>query len=150
MEIDWTNIVATLTSAMLGGWIASRIATYQTQATVRSNEQNQKQEVARDLLEAIDSFIHVAYRGESSERQRHSRRIRTLCALVLPSEFEEINNHLKKVEAWHRAESNDRPRGMGISATDKLLSATKQRIFLDVFNQRLDLSNDTDNTNSAT
>jgi hypothetical protein len=77
----------------------------------------------RDLIESLDSFLHIAYRGdgpERLERERLSRRILSLVALCMPERFEPMQQHLALIDQWWRAKrsgSAQRPRGVGYSVT---------------------------------
>jgi hypothetical protein len=90
--IDWPNIAATLASACVGGLIAAGIAGRQIKASHAAERDKTRRECARDLIESIDSFLHIAYRNETHEarleRQRLRRRILSLLATCLPERFE--------------------------------------------------------------
>ncbi|WP_078120443.1 hypothetical protein [Thiosocius teredinicola] len=133
MNIDWLNAGSTLIAAAIGGIIAARVATYQTRATLKAEQDGRKQETARELLEAIDSFMHIAYRGEHEERQRHCRRVLTLSALLIPDQFDAIQSRLNYVHLWHRREEGDKPRGIGLTATEGFFAKIKQHLFQTIF-----------------
>jgi hypothetical protein len=146
--VDWPNLVATLSAAVLGGWIASRIAQRQMTASAEAERDKTRRELARDLIESIDSYLHIAYRGSGEdrfERQRLHRRILSLIALVMPAEFTATQNHLDAVELWWRAKTNPtlKPRGVGLTATETFCIALKQRLFAEVFGTLLVLTQDT-------
>lgn len=63
--IDWPNIAATLASAFIGGLIAAGVAGRQIKASHSAERDKTRRECARDLIESIDSFLHIAYRSET-------------------------------------------------------------------------------------
>lgn len=147
--IDWPNIVATVAAAVLGGWIASRVAQRQIHAAQAAERDKARRDVARDLIESVDSYLHIAYRGgdqERLERQRLRRRILSLTAIVLPDRFAAMQEHLDLVERWWRAKSNPakKPRGVGYSATEAHFIDLKQAVFVEVFGARVQLSRSED------
>lgn len=138
IEIDWVNAMATLASAAMGGWIAAGVAQRQSEAAIRAEQEKVRKEVARDLIEAMDSFLHIAYRGEDLnsrlERQRLRRRIQSLAALSVPERFADIQGHLDIVDGWWRSrEGGPKVRGAGVSATEHFFDQIKGALFTEVF-----------------
>jgi hypothetical protein len=137
--IDWPNIAATLTATVLGGLIAVFVAQRQIKASQANERQRIVRDIARDLIESLDSFLHIAYRGdgeEHRERERLARRILSLCALCIPERFDAMQEHLGLVEQWWRAKRKNngrRVRGVGYSATQGLFAEIKESLFLQVF-----------------
>lgn len=139
MDIDWINAGSTLVAAAIGGAIAARVATFQTRATFAAEQASRTQQTARDLLEAIDSYIHIAYRGDREERQRCERRVLTLSALVTPARFDAIQDHFELVNKWHQWKTNSgpKPHGIGLSATETFFEDVKQALFRTIFGVQL-------------
>lgn len=65
IDIDWANVMATLASAAIGGWIAAKIAQRQSEAAFKAEQEKVRKEAARDLIESMDPFLHIVYRGDS-------------------------------------------------------------------------------------
>lgn len=142
-EIDWANTAATLISAVMGGWIASNIAKRQADVTNQVEQEKLRKEAARELIESMDSFLHIAYRGTDHEsrmeRQRLRRRIQSLAVLSLPDQFVAIQDHLDLVEGWWRSrEGGPRVKGVGVTATESFFDGIKSRLFKEVF--KIDVS----------
>lgn len=138
IDIDWANTAATLISAVMGGWIASNIAKRQADATNQVEQEKVRKEAARDLIESMDSFLHIAYRGADHEsrmeRQRLRRRIQSLAVLSLPEQFMAIQDHLDLVESWWRQRNGGpRVKGAGVTATEGFFDGIKSRLFKEVF-----------------
>ena len=145
IDIDWANVMATLASAAMGGWIAAKVAQRQSEAAIRAEQEKVRKEVARDLIEAMDSFLHIAYRGEDPnsrlERQRLRRRIQSLAALSVPERFADIQGHLDIVDGWWRSrEGGPRVRGAGVSATEHFFDQIKGALLTEVFRVNVQLS----------
>lgn len=66
--MDWSNIFATLVASMIGGLVATSIARRQINATMQVERDKSRREVALELLESVDSYVHIAYRGGAEER----------------------------------------------------------------------------------
>ena len=149
-SIDWPNIAATLTATTLGGLIAVFVAQRQIKASQANEHQRVLREVARDLIESLDSFLHIAYRGgdeERRERERLARRILSLCALSIPERFDVMQEHLGLVDQWWRVKHNKsdrRVRGVGYSATQLLFVDVKESLFRQVFGVTVRLTRDTE------
>lgn len=143
--IDWPNIVATLTAACLGGLIAAHVAKRQIDAAQRVDFDRTRRDTARELIEAIDSFLHIAYRGEQPvdklERQRLRRRILSLTALVMSGRFNAVQDHLNLVDRWWgQRRGGPRVAGAGFTATETFFTELKEGIFLEVFGTRVHLT----------
>jgi hypothetical protein len=144
--IDWPNIVATLASACLGGWIASRIAVSQMAAAQAAERAKSRREIARELIEAIDSLLHIAYRDNTNDgtlqRQRLRRRILSLVAMCIPERFVDTQDHLDRIDAWWHARQRAgvRPTGMGFTATEDFFYGIKSELFEAVFGMKAPLS----------
>lgn len=84
-----SDILTSIVGAAVGGWIAARIALHQIRSTQAVEDLNDRRRVALELIEASDSYVHIAYRSqqepERSERQRLRRRIESLGAASLSS-----------------------------------------------------------------
>lgn len=89
--IDWPNITATLAASIIGGLIAAYVARGQIRAAMQVERDKARRETALELLESMDSYVHIAYRGEDAqqhwERQRLRRRIISLTVLTLPEQL---------------------------------------------------------------
>ena len=131
MIFDWADVTATMLSTIIGGVLASRVATYQTRATLKAEERRRQQAIARDMLETIDSYVHIAFRGETTERQRLDRRLRTLSKMILPEAYGSTDEHLLAVARWHS--NTSKPKGTGFSATTEFFDTIKQRLFAKFF-----------------
>lgn len=143
--IDWPNIVATVAAAVIGGWIAARIAQRQTEAMQQVELQKFRSHAARELIEAVDSYVHIAYRSKDEagklERQRLRRRIVSLTAEVLPEKVEPVQEHLDGIEKWWRAKRGGlAPKGMGYTATEIFFDGFKEDLFEQVFGKRMTLT----------
>jgi hypothetical protein len=145
--IDWTNIVATLASACIGGLIAAGIAGRQIKASQAAERDKTRRECARDLIESIDSFLHIAYRNDTVEarleRQRLHRRILSLLATCLPESFEATQQHLDGIDGWWRRRRRpgaQRVPGFGITATENFFGDLKSELFEQVFGTRVVLT----------
>jgi hypothetical protein len=145
--IDWTNIVATLASACIGGLIAAGIAGKQIKAAQTTERDKSRRENARDLIESIDSYLHIAYRDSSPEgrleRQRLRRRILSLLVLCLPERFEATQKHLDDIDKWwqhRRSGIGHRPNGVGFTATEVFFDELKSALFEQVFGTRVALT----------
>jgi len=151
--IDWPNVTATLVAALLGGWVATKIAKSQIQAMTQAEREKMRKETGLELMEAIDSFMHIAYRDQDEqsrfERQRLRRRILSLTALTLPDSFQSVQQHLDGIERWWRHKQGEftgsPPAGMGYTATSSFFEALKTNLFVEIFDQRIQFSRDTGN-----
>lgn len=145
--IDWPNIAATLASAFIGGLIAAGVAGRQIKASHSAERDKTRRECARDLIESIDSFLHIAYRSETPdsrlERQRLRRRILSLLVMCLPERFDATQTHLDGIDTWwrrRRSNSAQRIAGMGFTATEQFFDDLKSSLFEEVFGIRVVLS----------
>ncbi len=80
--IDWPNITATLAAAAMGGWVAASVAKRQITAAVQVERDKAKREAGRELLESIDSYLHIAYRGDGDQRWERQRLRRKIISLT--------------------------------------------------------------------
>jgi len=144
--IDWPNIVATLAAALIGGLIASKVARHQIQANQQVEREKIRKETARELIEAIDSYVHIAYRDSSDaatlERQRLRKRILSLTALTAPDRFQHVKDHLIGIDRWWRQKqpgfSGPYVAGFGLTATQTFFESLKTDLFCQVFGQQFD------------
>lgn len=145
--IDWPNVVATLFAAGVGGWVASSIARSQMKATLQVEREKARKDSARELVEAVDSYVHIAYRdqegGQSKyERQRLRRRILSLCVLTLPKRFADVQEHLDAIDRWwlRRCGMVGVPvAGVGYTATNAFFEGFKTQLFREVSSSGLNL-----------
>lgn len=143
-SIDWPNVTATLIAAAIGGKVAMSIARAQMNE-IRAIEQDRiRRELGRELIEAVDSYVHIPYRGaadETLERQRLRRRILSLTALLVPEQFNPVEDHLNRVDKWWRGrETGLSVRGVGYTATEEFMSRFKQTLFAEVFKTHIRVS----------
>ncbi|CTP92549.1 hypothetical protein [Xanthomonas graminis] len=155
--IDWPNILATLAAAAIGGWVAAGVASRQIQASLQVEREKVRQETSKELIEAIDSFVHIAYRHDNEEkrheRQRLRRRILSLTALALPEQFSDTQRHLDMIDRWwwrKQYQPSAPPiQGTGFTATNDFFEGVKTRLFRDVFGQRIEFSGESERTDAA-
>ncbi len=144
--IDWPNITATLIAAAIGGLIASKVARHQIEANQRAEREKVRRETARELIEAIDSYVHIAYRDQSDaspqERQRLRKRILSLVALTLPDNFPPVREHLDGIDRWwwQKQSGGTSAKGFGLTATNQFFEKLKSELFSQVFGQQFDFS----------
>ena len=135
--IDWPNITATLAAAAMGGWVAASVAKRQITAAVQVERDKAKREAGRELLESIDSYLHIAYRGDGDqrwERQRLRRKIISLTLLTLPEQAASVQEHLDAVDGWWRQQAGGpRVKGVGFTATEQFFNNLKQTLFSVIF-----------------
>lgn len=145
-SVDWPNIVATLAAAVLGGWIATRIAQRQIAASQKVEADKIRRELAREWIETVDSYLHIAYRSERMQRQLLRRRMLSLTALVMPQRFDAVQAHLDGVEQWSRARQFNlpRPSGLGYSATEAFFVDLKEALFGEAFGVQFKLTHQSD------
>ena len=151
--IDWPNIVATLAAAAIGGWVAAGVANRQIQTSLQVEREKVRKETSKELIEAIDSFVHIAYRHDSEEkrreRQRLRRRILSLTALALPERFADTQRHLDLIDRWWWKQSHPAAmpvQGAGYTATNDFFEAVKTQLFREVFGQRIEFSSESERT----
>ena len=154
--IDWPNITATLAAAAIGGWVAAGVAKRQIQASLEVEREKVRKETSKELIEALDSFVHIAYRHDSEEkrheRQRLRRRILSLTALALPARFADTQSHLDMIDRWwwkQKHPSAPPVTGAGYTATNEFFETVKTDLFREVFGQRIEFSRESANTDKA-
>lgn len=139
--IDWLNIVATLVAAAIGGGVAVLVAQQQMRASESAEQRKRRSAAGLELVDTLDSYLHVAYRGDPLDRQRLRRRILSLTALAMPVRFDAMQTHLELVDRWWASKKRNGPpvRGAGLSATDEFFRDFKQMLFLEVFGTSVQL-----------
>ena len=147
MEIDWPNALSTLIAAAMGGWIAATIAKKQIATTIELENSKRLHGLAYELLDTLDTYLNIAFRGEDTERQRYSKKIVTLSAILIPGESNNLQKHFNAVESWHSARKNGtaKPPGVSYNATRQYIEATKQHILQKIFNVSLVAAEYSDN-----
>ncbi|KRG63654.1 hypothetical protein ABB27_17410 [Stenotrophomonas terrae] len=145
--IDWPNVMATLCAALIGGLVATKVAKGQVQAMLQAEREKSQKETALELLESIDSFVHIAYRGgdEQSrlERQRLRRRMLSLTVLTVPNRFTDLQSHLDGVDRWWFRKNNggtQKIADVGYTATNDFFERLKTDLFCEVFGQKISFS----------
>jgi len=148
--IDWPNITATLAAAAMGGWVAASVAKRQITAALQVERDKAQREAGRELLESIDSYLHIAYRGDGDlrwERQRLRRKIISLTLLTFPQQAASVQEHLDAVDAWWRQQAGGpRVKGVGFTATEQFFNGIKQTLFSEVFGTTVQFTAVTDSS----
>ncbi|MDM7553382.1 hypothetical protein [Xanthomonas fragariae] len=154
--IDWPNIVSTLVAAAIGGCVAACVASRQIEASLQVEREKVRKETSKELIEAIDSLVHIAYRHDSEEkrheRQRLRRRILSLTALALPERFSDTQRHLDLIDRWWWKQSHPASpavQGAGYTATNGFFEGVKTQLFCDIFGQRIEFSGDSERTDGS-
>jgi hypothetical protein len=108
MNIDWLNVLSTLVATFVGGlagsWFASRATHRQTQLNLQASEFQWQKERAFELIDVVDEFVNYAWRKETltlPERDRLTRRLLVLSAIVLPEYVSEIRSQTQEVRKYH-------------------------------------------------
>lgn len=142
--IDWPNVIATLCAALIGGLVATKVAKGQVQAMLQAEREKSQKETALELLEAIDSFVHIAYRGADEqsrlERQRLRRRMLSLTVITMPTRFAGLQSHLDTVDRWwfrKNSGGTQKIADVGYTATNEFFERLKADIFCEIFGQKI-------------
>lgn len=145
------SIVVPIVAALLGAFIANQVAKNQIKTMLQLEKERVLKEATFELIDAIDSFVHISYRKsvEQEERQRLRRRILSLLALVDKDSFEMTSFELYKVEHWYKVQiSSDNPDdkklqlsrypNIGFTSTNKFFAELKKDIMKKVYNIDVD------------
>ncbi|MFA6095007.1 MAG: hypothetical protein WC757_03945 [Candidatus Paceibacterota bacterium] len=120
----------------MGGLVAVYAARLQNQATGRDGVDRMLKAITLELIDTIDSYLHIAYRDDSRqspfERQRLRRRIQSLTSVALPEEYETTKDHLDKIHFWwlnkDKSQSTSPTKGIGYTASESFFQALKNKL----------------------
>nr|WP_238396060.1 hypothetical protein [Xanthomonas fragariae] len=145
-----------MVAAAIGGCVAACVASRQIEASLQVEREKVRKETSKELIEAIDSLVHIAYRHDSEEkrheRQRLRRRILSLSALALPERFSDTQRHLDLIDRWWWKQSHPASpavQGAGYTATNGFFEGVKTQLFCDIFGQRIEFSGDSERTDGS-
>lgn len=148
-DFDWPNIAATLISSIIGGLVAVYAARLQNQVTGKVEEDRMLKEITLELIDSIDSYLHIAYRDYSPEtsyeRQRLRRRIQSLTAVALYEEYEKTKGHLDKINLWWLNKNSNQEtssiKGIGYTASEDFFQVLKNKLHKKAFGINLPITN---------